>query len=167
MEKFSSSPKNGLLPSAVELSLSLQGTFGLADAAEDMEKALAASLERERHARTVLVGPHRDDLLFSCSERSASAALSRGQKRRVVMAAILAAGRLIEEKLRLKPILILDDVAAELDPEGRNLVGLALAESGWQIFASAAGTEAPFGDVPCSAIWRVRAGKIEGRIEEG
>ena len=47
-------------------------------------------LERERHARAPLVGPHRDDLLFLCLGRPAALSLSRGQKRRVVAAAILA-----------------------------------------------------------------------------
>jgi DNA replication and repair protein RecF len=149
--------EDALLPCAVELSLLLQGTFGLADPVEDLEEALTASLEHERHAKTVLVGPHRDDLFFSCLGRPASAVLSRGQKRRVVMASILAAGRLIEEKLRLKPILILDDVAAELDAKGRELMGSALAGTGWQVFASAAGVEVSFG----GEFWHIRDGRIE------
>jgi DNA replication and repair protein RecF len=157
------SAENALLPCVIELSLSLQGTLGAVDMIEDMEKALAASLERERHAGTVLVGPHRDDLIFSCRGRPASSALSRGQKRRVVVAAILAAGRLVEEKLRLKPILILDDVTAELDAEGRELTSLALTGIGWQVFASAAGADSPFNDTLFSngALWRVQAGRVE------
>jgi DNA replication and repair protein RecF len=154
---------SGLLPCEIELSLLLKGTCGMEDPVEDMERALAASAERERRAKTVLVGPHRDDLLFSCRGRSASSALSRGQKRRVVMAMILAAGRLIEERLRLKPILILDDITAELDEEGRELMGLALAGTGWQVFASAAG--APFGKTSGGVIWHVQAGKIEKERE--
>jgi DNA replication and repair protein RecF len=142
------SAESALLPCAVELSLSMP---------EDMEEALAASLERERHAGMVLVGPHRDDLIFSCRGRSASLALSRGQKRRVVMAAILAAGCLIEEKLRLKPILILDDVTAELDAEGRELTGQALTGTDWQVFASAAGADAPFKG---GSLLRVQDGRI-------
>jgi DNA replication and repair protein RecF len=128
-----------------------------------MERALAASLEHERRAKMVLVGPHRDDLLFSCGGRPASLALSRGQKRRVVMAVILAAGQLIEEKLRTKPILILDDIAAELDAEGRELMGSALVRTGWQVFASAAGASfAPLGETSGGAVWRVQAGRITG-----
>ncbi|MDR2176193.1 MAG: DNA replication and repair protein RecF [Synergistaceae bacterium] len=163
-EKLSADLENGLLsllPREVGLSLSLQGTFGIADAAEDMGRALAASLERERRAGTVLVGPHRDDLLFSCGERPASLALSRGQKRRVVMAAILAAGRLIEGTLRLKPILILDDIAAELDAEGRERMGLALAGTGWQVFASAADLSSAPSGAAAGALWHIRSGRIE------
>ena len=132
----------------------------LGDYTESLRAALDAGLERERRAGLVLSGPHRDDLMFSCLGRPASLALSRGQKRRVVMAVILAAGRLIETKLRVKPILILDDVAAELDADGRSLMGQALAETGWQVFAS--GVENPFETAAC-ATWRIRDGKIENR----
>jgi DNA replication and repair protein RecF len=111
---------------------------------ESLAADLRANLERERHAGTPLVGPHRDDLSFSCSGRSAALSLSRGQKRRTVAAMILAAGRVIRSQTRISPILLLDDVAAELDAVGRNLMGRALAASGWQVFLT--GAENPFPD---------------------
>jgi DNA replication and repair protein RecF len=147
----------------VEVALELRGTAGENDggglevAVADMAAALRASFERERHAGAVLVGPHRDDLKFSRQGRAAALALSRGQKRRVVVGLILAAGRLVESRLRLKPILLLDDVAAELDAEGRELMGRVLAGTGWQVFAT--GVEDHF-HVPGSALWHVREGGI-------
>jgi DNA replication and repair protein RecF len=82
----------------------------------------------------------------------------------LVVSAILASGLLIEAKLRMKPILLLDDVAAELDAEGRELMGRALAVTGWQVFAT--GAEDPFVKVP-KTLWRVQEGDItlsaEGR----
>jgi recombinational DNA repair ATPase RecF len=60
--------------------------------------------------------------------------------------------------------LILDDVAAELDREGKVLMGLALAKTGWQVFAS--GVEDPFHFAE-SVIWRVSAGKINEEKREG
>jgi len=129
----------------------------------DLRSALDAGLERERHAGLVLVGPHRDDLVFSCLGRPAVQALSRGQKRRVAMAAVIAAGRIVEAKLRVKPILILDDVTAELDADGKAIIGHTLAATGWQVFAS--GVEDPFRTTEAAeaakyAIWRVCGGKI-------
>jgi DNA replication and repair protein RecF len=147
----------------VEVTLEVKGTAGLEDPVQDMIAAIEAGLERERHAGSVLVGPHRDDLLFSCLGRPASQALSRGQKRRLVVATILASGFLIETKLRTRPILLLDDVTAELDAEGRELMGLALTATGWQVFVT--GVEDPFAAVPDSsakkALWRVREGEVE------
>ncbi|MDR1377887.1 MAG: DNA replication and repair protein RecF [Synergistaceae bacterium] len=152
----------GLLPFQVEMALELRGTTegngsGLESAVADMAAALEANSEREQHAGMVLVGPHRDDLNFFCLERPAALVLSRGQKRRVVVGLILAAGRLVESRLRLKPILLLDDVAAELDAEGRALMGCAFAGTGWQVFAT--GVEDHF-QVPGSALWRVQEGVI-------
>jgi DNA replication and repair protein RecF len=150
-----------LLPVQVEVTLELKGAVGLEDPVQDMTAALEAGLERERQAGSVLVGPHRDDLLFSCLGRPASQALSRGQKRRLVVATILASGLLIESKLRTKPILLLDDVAAELDAEGRELMARALADTGWQVFVT--GVEDPFDTIPDpdKTLWRVREGEVD------
>ncbi|MDR1048971.1 MAG: DNA replication and repair protein RecF [Synergistaceae bacterium] len=146
------------------LSLSLKGSLGIEDAAEDLEAALAASREREAYAGTVLVGPHRDDLLFHCTVDGksvpAALALSRGQKRRVVAAAILAAGRLIEKRLRRKPVLLLDDVTAELDAEGCGLLLCALAETGWQTFLTTA--DEARASFPGAASWKLRDGTVLG-----
>ena len=156
----SSSLKSGILPFDVSVVMELHGGnkhTGLEGYIEDLKTALDAGMERERRAGLVLAGPHRDDLTFSCfGGRPAALTLSRGQKRRLVMAAVLAAGHLIETKLRLKPILILDDVAAELDADGRALMGQALAATGWQVFVS--GAENPF--QTADAVWRVHDGKI-------
>ena len=164
-----SSLENNLLPFEVDAAMEPRGGYmgnmkedcGVEAYIEDLKLALDANSECERRAGLVLVGPHRDDLTFSCLGRPAALALSRGQKRRVVMAVILAAGRLVETKLRLKPILILDDVAAELDAEGKSLMGQALLETGWQVFTTGAGTENPFRTTD-SAIWHICDGKIIG-----
>jgi len=170
-EKLSGS-SCGILPLDVSMAMELRGGemnnikagFELEDYVEDLRSALDTGLERERCAGLVLSGPHRDDLTFSCLRRPAALALSRGQKRRVVMACILAAGRLVETKLRIKPILILDDVAAELDADGRSIMGRALTATGWQVFA--AGAEDPF-RMAEGAIWHVCDGKIGDKCLTG
>jgi DNA replication and repair protein RecF len=135
---------------------------GEAGAARQLSVALQASLERERYARMPLVGPHRDDLLFSCMGRPAALSLSRGQKRRAVVATILAAGHVIRSQMRVSPILLLDDVAAELDAEGRRLMGRAFAATGWQVFLT--GTENPFADT-AGTIILLKNGIIENEIK--
>ena len=65
-----SSFESNLLPFDVGVVMELRGGnmepgFGLEDCVEDLKAALDASFERERHAGLVLVGPHRDDLIFS------------------------------------------------------------------------------------------------------
>lgn len=111
--------------------------------------ALEATAEREAHACRPLVGPHRDDLILSCLDRLACAALSRGQKRRLVVSLILMAGRFVERYLRVRPILLFDDLGAELDETGRSDAGAVLLNTGWQVFVT--GTENPFPDLAASA----------------
>jgi len=175
-EKLSDSLVSGdILPFSLGVAMELKNSginsvnkadIGVEGYVEDLKLALDANFERERHAGIVLSGPHRDDLMFSCLGRPASAALSRGQKKRVVVAVILAAGRLIEAKLRVKPILVLDDVAAELDADGRSLMGQALVRTGWQVFATGASSENPFKTDEC-AVWHIRDGKIMNEKMEG
>lgn len=55
---------------------------------------------------------------------------------------IVTAGRLIESRLKRKPVLLLDDLTAELDSEGREWVFTELNNSGWQSFITA--PEKPF-----------------------
>lgn len=104
--------------------------------------ALEGNEERERYAQRPLVGPGHDDLEITSGGRPAAEALSRGQKRRVVLSLILMAGRLVELQLRRSPILLFDDLAAELDSEGRAAAARALFDTGWQVIVT--GTEDPF-----------------------
>lgn len=116
--------------------------------AECLLAALKETSERELHALRPLVGPGRDDLEITVLDaegsisRPASECLSRGQKRRLVLSLILMSGRLIERQLRRKPILLFDDLAAELDVENRQRAGELLFKTGWQVFVT--GTEDPF-----------------------
>lgn len=111
--------------------------------------ALEATAEREAHARRPLAGPHRDDLNVTCLGRPACSALSRGQKRRLVLSLILMAGRFVGTHLRLQPVLLFDDLGAELDAAGRHEAGAALLNTGWQVFVT--GTENPFPELAASA----------------
>jgi len=145
------SPLNALSPFPLRVSLKLGGMengeecLNEADAMKDkfIEKLKFYS-EREVKAKVPFVGPHRDDILISVygnkgnSDFSPSAVLSRGQKRRSVISLILASGRVMELKLKRKPLFLLDEVFSELDEDGRLIVANALYDSGWQIFAASA-----------------------------
>jgi DNA replication and repair protein RecF len=66
---------------------------------------------------TSLVGPHRDDILFRLNNLDATAYGSQGQQRSIVLALKLTELSLLTHKLGEPPILLLDDVMAELDPK--------------------------------------------------
>lgn len=89
----------------------------------EAEQALRAELEsRRRDERTrsvTLVGPHRDDIVLKVGGRDARSFGSQGQQRTIALAWKLAEVEMVEEVLRRKPVLLLDDVMSELDAERR------------------------------------------------
>ena len=74
----------------------------------------------ERHQLTSLVGPHRDDIDFTIDSTPARQYGSQGQQRTLVLALKLAELELIESVVGEPPLLLLDDVLAELDLNRQN-----------------------------------------------
>ncbi|MDR1579614.1 MAG: DNA replication and repair protein RecF [Synergistaceae bacterium] len=107
-------------------------------ASEDFRKSLIAAKDRETRSGIPLVGPQRDDIRIDCDGMGASVALSRGQGRKLAVALILAAARVVERCLARKPVLLFDEIYSELDAEGREYVIDALISTGCQVFASTA-----------------------------
>ena len=66
------------------------------------------------------VGPHRDDILFYINGQEATKFASQGQQRTVVLALKLSELDIITEKTGDNPVLLLDDVLAELDDIRQN-----------------------------------------------
>lgn len=86
----------------------------------ELAKALSSSSAEERARRTTVVGPHRDDLLFTIGGREARAYASQGQQRSAALAWKLAEVGVIEDVIHKRPILLLDDVMSELDKQRRS-----------------------------------------------
>jgi DNA replication and repair protein RecF len=80
-------------------------------------QALEGSRERDFARGSTHAGPHRSDVLLKLDGRLARDILSRGQQKLVAAAMILAQLRLLAGILPEPPTLLLDDPAAELDPE--------------------------------------------------
>ena len=74
----------------------------------------------ELHQGTTLVGPHRDEVDLTINQTPARQYGSQGQQRTLVLALKLAELQLIEEVVGEPPLLLLDDVLAELDPSRQN-----------------------------------------------
>lgn len=105
---------------------------------------LRESRVRDRENGLTSVGPHRDDLLTFLNEKSVREFASQGQKRSVALALKLAAAHLLEESTGLPPILILDDVFAELDPGRRERFGALIAGRGQAFIATPRREDLPF-----------------------
>lgn len=82
---------------------------------ETFLEILRTSYFRELSSRRALIGPHRDDLIIEMNEKSARSFASQGQSRSIVLALRLAAIEMVEQQRGESPIVMLDDVDAELD----------------------------------------------------
>ncbi len=85
------------------------------DLARTLLKELKDHRFEELRRRQSLIGPHRDDIVFCLNETDAASFASQGQQRSIVLSLKLAELNCIQEKLNDLPVLLLDDVLAELD----------------------------------------------------
>ncbi len=113
-------------------SVALEGARSREEMAQAFRTALARSRERERRLGTTVVGPHRDELLIVLDDEERAALDLRafgsgGQRRTAALALRLVEARTVRETRTRRPLLLLDDVFAELD-EGRSERVLALME---------------------------------------
>lgn len=112
---------------------------------------------RDRAAQRTLTGPHRDDLEVShAAKRQPAAQSSTGEQKAMLLAITLAHAQLAARGRA--SILLLDEVAAHLDPLRREALFDQLRQSGAQVWIT--GTElAPFAAITTeAAVWRVDGG---------
>jgi len=96
------------------------GTDSIEEAQRKLRAALDESFIDECSRKITLVGPHRDDVVFTIDGHDARAFGSQGQQRTIALSWKLAEVNLVKEVLGVKPILLLDDVMSELDESRRN-----------------------------------------------
>lgn len=87
-----------------------------------IRQSLKNNRSEEIIRRQTLFGPHRDDILFFLNNSPATAFASQGQQRSLVLALKLAELKLVTETLQEPPVLLLDDVLAELDLSRQTLL---------------------------------------------
>jgi DNA replication and repair protein RecF len=94
------------------------------DTPEHLQQRFLEQLQQraiaEQHQGTTLVGPHRDEIEFRINQTPARHYGSQGQQRTLVLALKLAELQLIEAVIGEPPLLLLDDVLAELDLNRQN-----------------------------------------------
>lgn len=88
--------------------------------AGDLSAQLSAGRERDATAGRTLTGPHRQDLLVRHAAKDIDAAqCSTGEQKALLLGLVLAHADLVAERRGAPPILLLDEVAAHLDPKRR------------------------------------------------
>ncbi len=135
------------------------GAAADAPIADLFRAALAARRSAELERGLTLVGPHRDDLTLRVRGLPVKGYASHGESWSVALALRLASADLLRADSRLgDPVLILDDVFAELDVDRR--ARLAELAGGYEQVIVTAAVEHDVPDGLRARIVRVEAGRI-------
>ena len=84
----------------------------------------------------LLLGPHRQNLLFEQEGKRHTEIGSQGQKRKPCFISCIAQFFFLKESLNLTPLLLIDDVIGELDKKRKEAFVRVLHESSQAIFTS-------------------------------
>jgi DNA replication and repair protein RecF len=121
-----------------------------------LEEQLRQQRPEEERLGQCQVGPHRDEVALLIGGQAARRYGSAGQQRTLVLALKLGELELVGQVVGQPPLLLLDDVLAELDP-GRQQLLLEAVGDGHQCLVSATHLEA------FSTGWRARSQVVELR----
>lgn len=128
-----------------------------ADPVHDMLKGLHDSFEEDQRRQTTTFGPHRDELELSLSGKPMKSFGSQGQMRTAALSMKLAAFDLLEAIQGEPPLLLLDDVLSELDPDRRRRL---IARIGHAQALLTCTDQADFIGAKPSCVFRVENGNI-------
>lgn len=120
-------------------------------------RRIADVRQKEAWNGVSLVGPQRDDLRAELGGRDVAAHASRGQQRTIILAMKLAETDLLGVD-GPRPIVLLDDVFSELDPDRAARLSSMLGDLG-QVIVTTADPAAVAGDP--AAVWHI----VDGRLE--
>ncbi|MDD7909604.1 MULTISPECIES: DNA replication/repair protein RecF [Pseudovibrio] len=136
----------------------LEGSFETAtiglnstDTEDVYRDLLAEGRYRDRAAGRTLDGPHRSDLVVHHADKNLPAALaSTGEQKALLIGLVLAHASLTTAVAGMAPLLLLDEVAAHLDPGRRAALFARLEAIGGQVFMT--GTDVSlFQDLPAGS----------------
>jgi DNA replication and repair protein RecF len=103
--------------------------------------ALLRIKDQERHQRTTLIGPHRDDIVFTLNSKPLRHAASQGQQRCFILALKMAEIEYLRICNGQAPVLLLDDMTSELDRHRTENLLRFITERGMQVFVTTTGME--------------------------
>ena len=127
--------------------------------AEAYRRRIADVREKELWNGASLFGPHRDDLRVELGGREVATHASRGQQRTIILALKLAETDLLGADGAATPIVLLDDVFSELDPD-RSERSLGLLLERGQVLVTMADLASLPGSRRAVSIWQVGEGRL-------
>lgn len=133
----------------------LDPSIPVGDFVASLLEALRRRHRNDRERRVTTVGPHRDEPVLLLGSRDSRHHASQGEQRTLALALRVAAHRAITDLTGTAPILLLDDVYSELDPDRGGALTRALPRAQTLV------TTAHPGDVPLEGtVWSVAGGAV-------
>lgn len=118
---------------------------------------------REQERGVSLVGPHRDEVALSLGELPAKGYASHGESWSLALALRLAAFHLLRHDLGTDPVLVLDDVFAELDSGRRERLAGLIADAEQVLVTAAVAADVPEALLQRGATFDVADGTVRAR----
>jgi DNA replication and repair protein RecF len=117
--------------------LRLPGGRLVYDAEPPTQEALEARLEKDLDRGTTGLGPHLDEIGIASDHRDLRSFGSQGEQRLAVLSLLLAEAELLAER-GPRPLLLLDDVLSELDPDRRRILADRVGAAGQTVITATA-----------------------------
>ncbi|MCX6019026.1 MAG: DNA replication/repair protein RecF [Chloroflexi bacterium] len=131
-----------------------------ADLCKAFQTALTTRRSEELARGVTLTGPHRDEFRFIANGMDLGEFGSRGQQRTAVLALKLAQVAWMRERTKEEPILLLDEVLAELDPHRRRCLLRHIGDSQQTVITTTDIHQLEREQLPDAASLTVRLGVI-------
>ena len=131
----------GLAGEGEALDVRLESSLSSNDPEGQLLQLLKQAERKDLKRGYTSVGPHHDDWNFRLSNRAVRRHASQGQQRSVVLAARLALIDWVILHRGYRPVLLLDDVAGDLDATRRQHLFDCLFQEGGQVFITGTGEE--------------------------
>ena len=108
-----------------------------------VDEALAGRLDRDLERGATGLGPHLHDVQLVSGVRDLRSFGSQGEQRLTVLSLLLAEADVLAERRGYAPLLLLDDVLSELDPERRRTLADRVAARGQTLITSTTASALP------------------------
>ncbi len=130
-----------------------------ADAAE-LAAELAERVDSDLERGFTGHGPHRDDIALLRDGHELRAYGSQGEQRLALLSLLLAERAALADARRTMPLMLLDDVMSELDPERRTMLADLLRDAGQSVITTTDPGHVPGGDAAGATCLRVSGGAV-------
>jgi len=127
---------------------------------DDLKKELRSKLKLDKMRGHTSVGPHRDILGFTINGKDASLFASQGEAKTLALALKTSEIRITRDALGRDPVLLLDDIASELDEKRKNFLFRLLEEFRGQVFVTATSAKEAL-HIKDKKIFQIKAGRAQ------